>query len=187
MVRVWHKLMKLQPLLRRLHRRDFFNLSSRISKAKGHIELCQQHLRDDFSDERREHMRVACENLKELLAWEDEYLKQMAWEEMHEKTETHQAPYPSISSSGDVFFHCCCLIAEAVLKGVLHRLKLSVPRLDWRQWAIRVTKGKTPLARARRRCLAAVVYSIWHERNSMIFSSQASGVNAVIKRILRFR
>ncbi|GAB2285245.1 hypothetical protein Dimus_019697, partial [Dionaea muscipula] len=42
-----------------------------------------------------------------------------------------------------------CEFSQAVLKRVMHHVKL------------RVTKGKTPLAQARRRCLAAVVYFIW--------------------------
>ncbi|GAB2277694.1 hypothetical protein Dimus_012397 [Dionaea muscipula] len=49
-----------------------------------------------------------------------------------------------------------CEYSQAVLCRVLHFIKLPLPRLDWRCWIWRVTRGGTPLARMRRVCLAAV-------------------------------
>ncbi|GAB2286119.1 hypothetical protein Dimus_020543, partial [Dionaea muscipula] len=67
-----------------------------------------------------------------------------------------------------------CKFSSAVTHRVLRDVKLSAPRGCWRQWFPRVTTGKTALAKARRRCLAAVVYFLWQERNSRVFHISAS-------------
>ncbi|GAB2289836.1 hypothetical protein Dimus_024139 [Dionaea muscipula] len=69
-----------------------------------------------------------------------------------------------------------------VLRGALRRVLLTPPRIDWRQWVIRVSRGQMDLAKERRRYIGAAVYALWQERNRRIFSNQA----AVPERIIRW-
>ncbi|GAB2273658.1 hypothetical protein Dimus_008440 [Dionaea muscipula] len=62
---------------------------------------------------------------------------------------------------------------DAVLRGVLRDVCLPLPRSNWRQWMLRVTKGKTHLASSRRKCLAVAVYYLWNERNCRVFHISA--------------
>ncbi|GAB2274784.1 hypothetical protein Dimus_009558 [Dionaea muscipula] len=48
---------------------------------------------------------------------------------------------------------------DASLEGAVRRVLLTPPRIDWRQWVIRVTRGQTDLAKGKRRCIAAAVYA----------------------------
>ncbi|GAB2276312.1 hypothetical protein Dimus_011044 [Dionaea muscipula] len=67
--------------IKQLHFRDFYGLTSRIAEAQETLERYQQLLREHFSEDDRECMRLACDNLKMLLAREDGYLRQMAKDE----------------------------------------------------------------------------------------------------------
>ncbi|GAB2291015.1 hypothetical protein Dimus_025271 [Dionaea muscipula] len=66
-----------------------------------------------------------------------------------------------------------CVFSQAVLRRVLSDIHLPLPQSNWRQWMLRVTKGKTPLARARRKCLVAAVYYLWNEWNYRVFHISA--------------
>ncbi|GAB2280064.1 hypothetical protein Dimus_014702 [Dionaea muscipula] len=59
--------------------------------------------------------------------------------------------------------------SQEVAASFLTRLKLQGPCCEWRDWMVKITRGKTELARARRKWLAALVYDISQERNSRIF------------------
>ncbi|GAB2266922.1 hypothetical protein Dimus_037924 [Dionaea muscipula] len=78
-----------------------------------------------------------------------------------------------------------CKFSKSILNRTLFAVKLTLSRLDWRLWITRVTKGKTPFARARRRCIAAVIYCLWQEQNSRIFRGQHSAPD-VARRALSF-
>ncbi|GAB2301836.1 hypothetical protein Dimus_035862 [Dionaea muscipula] len=73
-----------------------------------------------------------------------------------------------------------------VFQGILPHVKLSLSRTEWRTCMARVTRGKTPLAKAKRRCLAALVYFVWQERNYRIFKLQSLGPDSVISKIRNF-
>ncbi|GAB2267986.1 hypothetical protein Dimus_002963 [Dionaea muscipula] len=73
--------------------------------------------------------------------------------------------------------------AQEVAEPFLMRLKLQRPARNWRDWMVNVTRGKTEVVGARRKWLAAVVYGIWHERNSRIFKACATQPLAVVRRI----
>ncbi|GAB2265284.1 hypothetical protein Dimus_000351 [Dionaea muscipula] len=70
--------------------------------------------------------------------------------------------------------------------GVLRVVKLSLPRSSWIQWMVRVTKGRSPLARLRRRCLVAVVYFLWTERNCRVFHVKVVASIEVTSKLLSF-
>ncbi|GAB2291765.1 hypothetical protein Dimus_026018 [Dionaea muscipula] len=63
------------------------------------------------------------------------------------------------------------------------KLKLRSPRRGWRDWVVKVTRGKTGLACARRKWLAAMVYGVWHERNARIFTNCAASPLTVLRRV----
>ncbi|GAB2291021.1 hypothetical protein Dimus_025277, partial [Dionaea muscipula] len=84
-------------------------------------------------------------------------------------------------STDHLFFGCC--FARAVAEPFLMRLKLQKRACDWRNWMVKVSRGKTEVARARRKWLAAVVYGIWQECNSRIFRGCAMQAMAVARRI----
>ncbi|GAB2278347.1 hypothetical protein Dimus_013030, partial [Dionaea muscipula] len=67
-----------------------------------------------------------------------------------------------------------CAFSQAAIKGVLPCVKLTALWTAWRGWMMHVTKGKTPLAKLRWVCLAAVVYFLWQERNSKVFKAQVA-------------
>ncbi|GAB2274689.1 hypothetical protein Dimus_009459 [Dionaea muscipula] len=73
-----------------------------------------------------------------------------------------------------------CSFSKSVFNGVLHWIKLAPSRCEWRVWITRVTRGNTSLAKMRRRCLAAVIYHIWQERNLRVFQMQVSYSSSVV-------
>ncbi|GAB2269689.1 hypothetical protein Dimus_004611 [Dionaea muscipula] len=79
-----------------------------------------------------------------------------------------------------------CEFSRAVLHRALHAVRLSMPQGCWRQWWLKFTKGKTTLAKARRRCLAASVYFLWQERNCRVFHISVAHPAEVSVKILKF-
>ncbi|GAB2283197.1 hypothetical protein Dimus_017724 [Dionaea muscipula] len=72
-----------------------------------------------------------------------------------------------------------CVFSYTVLRGVLCDVQLPLPWSNWRQWMLQVTKGKTSLARSRRKCLAAAAYYLWNERNCRVFHLSAKSPSKV--------
>ncbi|GAB2278238.1 hypothetical protein Dimus_012929 [Dionaea muscipula] len=79
-----------------------------------------------------------------------------------------------------------CEFSRAVLRWTLHAVRLSLPQSCWRQWWTKVAKGKTDLAKARRRCLAASAYFLWQERNCRVYHISAASPKEVSGKILNF-
>ncbi|GAB2299031.1 hypothetical protein Dimus_038547 [Dionaea muscipula] len=79
-----------------------------------------------------------------------------------------------------------CEFSRAVLRWTLHAVRLSLPQSCWRQWWTKVAKGKTDLAKARRRCLAVSAYFLWQERNCRVYHISAASPKEVSGKILNF-
>ncbi|GAB2296872.1 hypothetical protein Dimus_030973 [Dionaea muscipula] len=141
MIRLWLRLKQLQKPLKKLHHRDFSGLSARIEEATKQLECCHQKLR---------------------------------W-----RTKARLYDMGLISDPGCVLCHgneesvdhllFACDFSQAVMRVVLRAVKLPPPRTSWRQWMVRVTRGKTSLAKQRRKCLGEFVYFLWQERNCRVF------------------
>ncbi|GAB2300628.1 hypothetical protein Dimus_034662 [Dionaea muscipula] len=81
-------------------------------------------------------------------------------------------------------FMVACPFSRLVLRESLKQVKLSPPRTDWRQGMVRVVRGRTALAKARRKCLAATVYLLWHERNCRVFGSRRNEPEMLVRLIV---
>ncbi|GAB2278529.1 hypothetical protein Dimus_013207 [Dionaea muscipula] len=194
---------------------DFPGLSSMIVEAQETLERCQQLLREHFSEDNRERMRLACDNLKMLLAWEDGFLRQMAKDEWIRFNDRNTKYFYNLVQGRQRRSRICGVftgdgvlassnseIGSVFIAFFTELLDDKAPSVDgftalffkksWGVvgdegcWIVKVAKGKTALARARRRCIAAVVYCLWQERNSRIFRNVASSHEAVIRQILWF-
>lgn len=87
-----------------------------------------------------------------------------------------------------LFFEC--EFSFEVCRGVLQMLKLAHRRegpfeLCWK-WMLRVSKGKTQLARRRRAGFAAVIYALWLERNAHILQQCSNPPGAIVRRVLSY-
>ncbi|GAB2299236.1 hypothetical protein Dimus_033307 [Dionaea muscipula] len=81
----------------------------------------------------------------------------------------------------------CVEEGRGILQGVLQEVGLCPRCYDWaylRQWILKTERGTSVRARKSRQLFAAVMYSIWMERNARIFRGEAREV-AVIIRALR--
>ncbi|GAB2269545.1 hypothetical protein Dimus_004464, partial [Dionaea muscipula] len=56
-------------------------------------------------------------------------------------------------------------------------------RWNWWDWMVKVMRGKTGLARDRRKWPAAMLYGIWQERNARIFTDCTASPPAVLRRV----
>ncbi|GAB2271326.1 hypothetical protein Dimus_006167 [Dionaea muscipula] len=79
-----------------------------------------------------------------------------------------------------------CTYSKQVARPILGEVKLSLPRGEWRLWMVKVARGKSPLAKARRWALAALAYGVWQERNASIFRGEAKPPKGVVKRIMAY-
>ncbi|GAB2273965.1 hypothetical protein Dimus_008735 [Dionaea muscipula] len=71
-----------------------------------------------------------------------------------------------------------CDFSQAVMLGILRAVKLPLPRTSWRQWMVRVTRGKTSLGE--------FVYFLWQQRNCRVFHIQNATPAEVSSKVLNF-
>lgn len=79
-----------------------------------------------------------------------------------------------------------CGFATEVCGKVLQKLKLGKPWIDgvelWWRWMICVLKGKSLTDRRLRASFAALIYSIWGERNARVFLKISSTPEVVSRK-----
>ncbi|GAB2288649.1 hypothetical protein Dimus_022972, partial [Dionaea muscipula] len=90
--------------------------------------------------------------------------------------------YRALRGQRDRVPWCKMVVLGKLLQGV----NLTLPKGDWRRWMVMVSKGKTDMAMARRKCFAAFVYGIWEERNARVFTGRTTVAEGVIERIRSF-
>ncbi|GAB2216646.1 hypothetical protein Droror1_Dr00024422 [Drosera rotundifolia] len=70
-----------------------------------------------------------------------------------------------------------CYYSQAILQAVLVKLGLNQKPLGWEQWRdqmLKISRGKSPTAKTRRRANGLLVYMLWKERNKRIFDKETS-------------
>ncbi|KAL9274846.1 hypothetical protein AKJ16_DCAP16258 [Drosera capensis] len=63
------------------------------------------------------------------------------------------------------------------------KMKGSLTWDEWIWWWYRISKGKTQMARGRRRGLAAIISEIWKERNAREFRKDTRKVEEIVANI----